>query len=415
MHTSKVTSFFKSIQPSLYYVLAALFLLFEMGVQSSPGVMATGIMQDLQLSAGRFGLAMGCYFFSYTLMQIPVGLLFDRYPARRLLLLAVLICSVGVYFFAFGQGVGLLALARFFAGFGSAFAFVGVLVIANQWFSARHFALLVGIAQWVAAVGAMAGLMPLAYWVRLYGWRQAALLLAMIGAVLLVLILLFMRNKPVSQQAPRAPRAMASLRNVLGNRQTYWIGIYAFTAWMPMVVFAELWGVPYLSVRQHLSNEVSAQLCSLIWVGLAVMSPILGYVSDRRRHRQRYMVACSVMGLLSALWLLYTPAAASAQLVVMMLLIGGAAAGQILCFALIRDYFPERDLAVAIGLINMAVVVTGALFQPLVSALLQWHAGASASHGLSTLSQADFVFALSVIPVCYVIGLVVSVAGLRDA
>jgi Arabinose efflux permease len=138
MKKNKIKLFHK-IKPALYYLLAALFLLFEMGVQSSPSVMATPMMAEIGMNTATFGSAMGCYFLSYTLMQIPVGLLFDRLSAKYLLVGATAVCTVGAYLFHFGYSAWVLALARFLTGFGSAFAFVGVLVIADQWFSAKLF------------------------------------------------------------------------------------------------------------------------------------------------------------------------------------------------------------------------------------------------------------------------------------
>lgn len=403
------------IKSSVYYALAAFFLLFEMGVQSSPSVMASHLMTELNMDAAVFGTAMGLYFLSYTLMQIPVGLLFDRQPAKRLLLIAVAVCAFGAYVFSLSHSLFALGISRFLTGFGSSFAFVGVLVIANQWFSARYFALLVGVAQWVAALGAMAGEMPLAYWVKVHGWRTTSVLLALIGFGLFALMVVILKDKPISSDAKLSlPSPIKSLANIVRNKQTAWIAVYAFTAWSPIALFAELWGVPYLIVKLHVSNIVAAKYCSVIWIGLAFASPVLGGLSDRLSVRRYFLVICSAIGLFGAVIVIYLPASmlsgwGTVILIVGLVAFGVAAAGQILCFALVRDNFPKHDLAVAIGVINMAVVIGGAIFQPAVGLLLHWH-----SHLAHAYQWEDYRFALSVIPAVYLLGLIVSVLGIRD-
>lgn len=407
---TNTSSFYKKIKPSIYYIVAALFLLYEMGVQSSPSVMANRLLHDLHIGADTLGIAMGMYFISYTLMQIPVGLLYDRFPAKRLLVFATLVCASGSVLFSFGEHVMLLGLARFLTGLGSAFAFVGVLVIASQWFHASKFALLVGVAQMLAAVGALVGQRPLAYWVSIWGWQYTMQVLALIGLGLAVMMLLILRTRHrcSEQPQPRLPRA--SLQHIFANRQTLWIALYAFTAWAPIAGFAELWAGPYLMAKLHVSSVIAANYTTWIWVALGITSPLLGYFSDRLGRRRPFLMVCSILGLVGVSVLLYLPMSSHTVEMVGMLTIGIAAAAQILSFALIRDNFPQQDLAVAIGIINMSVVIGGALFQPLVGLLLSWqHPGVAQSYSI-----ANFQWALWLLPLCYFVGLWVSSVKIKD-
>ena len=401
------------IKPVFYYFLGALFLWYEMAVQSSPSVMATNMMHDIALSSQWFGLAMGAYFFSYALMQIPVGLLFDRYRAKNLLMIAVLFCVSGTFLFSFGTNLWLLALARFFTGFGSAFAFIGVLVIANDWFDRRHFAFLVGLAQLIAAFGAMVGQMPLAYLVEHFKWQGAAQCIAISGLVLLLLFMFGLKH-PQKKACCDVLAPWASLKQVLCHKQTWFIALYAFSAWSPIALFAELWGVPYLMVRSHLHNLQAASYSATIWIALAIASPILGLLSDRLQKRQSLMLLCCGIGFLGSSLMLYSHYQAPYFINFCMIAIGVAASGQILCFALIKAHFPKQNLAVAVGFINMAVVIGGALFQPLVGYFIHRH------HVLMQLAQSmgylesDYRFALAIIPLCYLLGFVLSGFCIKD-
>jgi MFS family permease len=398
---------YDKIRGLLSYSLAALFLLYEMGVQSSPNVIALPLLHEFHFGAALLGIVMGVYFYSYALMQVPVGLLFDRYSSRWVLSLAVLICVTGNILFYFAQGPGLLALGRFVMGFGSAFAFVGVLVSARQHFPTRYFALLVGVAQLVAAFGAMAGEMPLAYLVRFHGWRGTTFFLIIFGAILMLLIGFCLRTKRGGAAKSSELSSKEALKRVFGNKRTYLIALYAFTAWTPITIFAELWGVPFLQVRFHLSAIYSAAINSLVWWSLAIVSPVLGAVSDYLAKRVSLMRMCSLVGILASLLLLLLSPSSGwltlVGLILAMLGIGIAASGQILTFALINDHVEKGVMATAISVNNMAVVIGGAIFQPLVGLLLRL-GQQSPNH----YSGHDYVVALIVIPLCYVVGWLVA-------
>jgi len=172
----------------IIYILAALFLFYEMALQVSPSVMTFDLMKDLKLDAKSLGIMSACYFYSYTLMQIPAGLLFDRFGPRILLTCATIVIAAGGFFFGMTTTPYLAAAGRFLMGIGSAFAFIGVLTVAARWFSAKYFAFLVGIAQFLAAMGAMGGELPLAGSVNTFGWRWTINALAIGGLFLAVII-----------------------------------------------------------------------------------------------------------------------------------------------------------------------------------------------------------------------------------
>ena len=394
------------------YAIATAFLLYEMAMQSSPSVMAGNIMRDLVLNPSIFGMTIGAYFYSYTAMQIPVGLLFDRFSPRLLLLFAIIICVLGQSLFSISHGAGELALARLLLGFGSAFAFVAVLVVANYWFAERHFALLVGIAQCFAAIGAMSGELPIAALTNHTSWRQASLICAVFGIALAILVMFFIqRDKPTSAHQSKSS-IRQSLAAIFSNKQTLFVGLYAFSSWAPIALFAELWGVPYMMKRFSITN-VTASLCTgLIWVMLAASSPLLGWLSSRFGNMRQLLTTCSLIGLITSIsLLLITPN----WLWLNALLLSGlgiAGAGQILTFELVRKNNTPSHLATAIGINNMAVVIGGALFQPLVGYVLHWHAHQDSSV-LSSYHVADYTMALLSIPLCYLIGFITSCFCIR--
>jgi len=400
---------------TIIYSLAALFLLFEMALQVAPSVMIQPLMYDFGINAMVFGVMVSFYFYSYTLMQIPVGLLFDRFSCRTLITLAIFICSIGLFFFGMTEHLLYAAMGRFFMGIGSSFAFVGVLVIAARWFPGRYFALLVGIAQMLAAVGALLGELPIAAFLTLFSWRDVIIALGAIGMILTAFSFVIIRDSPWQKHhIPHRHHLFKELREILKSGQTWWIALYAFFAWGPVMVFAALWGVPYLRVRFDVSVTTAAFAVAMVWVGIGITSPILGYLSDRWGRRGRLLTTCSSVGLICSSILIFFDL--SFPFVFPLLLgIGMGAGGQILTFAVAKDNNRPSNIGTAVGLNNMAVVAGGALLQPLVGFILHclWK-GKSDHFGIPIYTLSNYHSALSIVPICFLAALLVSTFFIRE-
>ncbi|NGX51590.1 MAG: putative sulfoacetate transporter SauU [Chlamydiae bacterium] len=397
------------------YILAALFLLFEMALQVSPSIMTRPLMHDFGIDAMVLGIICSFYFYSYTLMQIPVGILFDRFSTRTLITSAVFICSVGALFFGTTQDLYYAALGRFLMGIGSAFAFVGVLVVAARWFPGRYFALLVGVAQLLAAVGALLGELPLAALLNSFSWREVMMILGTIGVGLTLLSFTVVRDHPSKEQhIPHRHHLFRELRVILKFGQTWWVALYAFCSWGPVAVFAALWGLPYLRVRYEIPVTEAALAMAMVWIGIGITSPILGYLSDKLGRRCILLSFCSLVGLISSSALLLLPI--PLPLAFLLLFgIGVGGSGQILTFALTKDNNRSTTIGTAVGLNNMAVVAGGALFQPLVGFILQllW-VGGRAGNGIPLYTTATYNIALLVVPLCFFVGLLVSLFCIKE-
>ena len=120
------------------------------------------------------------------------------------------------------------------------------------------------------------------------------------------------------------------------------------------------------------------------------------------------------MGLVGGVPLLYSDIQGIGVTYLAMIAIGVAAAGQILAFALTRDHFPRQDLGIAIAIINMAVVMGGMIFQPLVGVILHHLALLNHPLQLHHYRLEEYQWALLALPLCYVLGLVMSVFCIRD-
>lgn len=184
------------IVPWIVWGLGCLFYFYECLLQVSPSVMSTELMRDFAVTSRTLGILSGIYFYSYAAMQLPGGVLMDRFGPHRLLTLATAICAISTIAFGLTSNFFMACIARLMIGFGSAFAAVGSMKLAANWFPAQRFALLTGMMVTIGMLGAIGGEGPLALLVDTVGWRQSMIVMGVIGLFLAFLILLIAKDAP---------------------------------------------------------------------------------------------------------------------------------------------------------------------------------------------------------------------------
>lgn len=404
--------------PFIICFLAAMFYLYEFILQVSPSVITHEMMRDLSLNAAGLGMVSACYYYAYTPMQLPAGLLYDRYGPRLLLTIAILICAAGSLLFGIAQTASLASTGRFLMGIGSAFSFIGSLVLVSRWFPPKYFALLAGIVQTMSSVGAIAGQGPLSAAVGSLGWRPSFQYLAVIGLLLAAVTWWIVRDRPAEAQSnnshPMTPRLGQSLKEVCGNSQTWMIGIYAFASWAPITAFAAIWGVPYLSSLYNVGTTEAAAACSMIWLGIGIGSPLIGWWSDVIGRRQLPLTIAALLGVFSLVCILYLPGVSFTMMWVLLFIFGLAASGQSLSFGSVTDNNRPEVVGAAIGFNNMAVVIGGALFQPLVGFILSAYWDGQMAGGAPVYTLQNYQVAMAILPLCYLLGVIISMTKMRE-
>ena len=153
--------------------VGALFYCYEFVLRIIPGALQTELSAAFgHISATTFGQISALYYFAYSPMQMPVGMLMDRFGPRRLLTFACMCCTLGSWMFTLTSSMFLVASGRFLVGFGSSFAFVGVLSLALHWLPRRYFSLVAGLITTLGMLGLVYGEVKIAEWSERIGWEQ---------------------------------------------------------------------------------------------------------------------------------------------------------------------------------------------------------------------------------------------------
>jgi MFS family permease len=166
--------------------------------------------------------------------------------------------------------------------------------------------------------------------------------------------------------------------------------------------------------RYEVSNTLASEAMAMVWIGLGIASPLLGWYSDQLGRRRSLLNFCAAVGVIAALGILYIPQLPFALTFVLLFAFGVAAGGQIISFAVVRDINRPEVTATAIGVNNMAVVAGGALFQPLVGYLLRLNWTGEMLNNTPVYSVKNYIIALSVVPLCFLVSYIAGFFLIRE-
>jgi len=346
----------------------------------APAVITRELATEFDLSAAALGNLSAFYFYSYVAMQIPTGILADRFGPRRILTLGALVAAAGALLFATASSLPLVALGRLLIGGAVGVAFVAMLKLSTHWFHPSRFATVAGLALGIGMLGAVSAGAPLRWLVDAWGWRNVMLAGAIATAALAVAIWLVVRDEPnrygYAGYLPHEDRAapahsmLGGLARVLRERNVWLILLVNGGVTGPVLTFAGLWGVPFLTTHYGVSTAAAAGFCSLLLLAWGVGGPLLGALSDRWQRRRSLFTGGTAVATLA--WgVIFLVPGLSLPLLAALLTLAGAAAGVIMIgYAYAKESAPAALAGTTGGVTNMGNMVGGMVMQPAVGWVL---------------------------------------------
>lgn len=395
----------------LVWGLGALFYLMGFFQRVAPAVMTDELMRDFGIKAAGLGNLSAFYFYSYVAMQIPTGVIADRWGPRRLLAAGAFVAGLGTLLFALADGILWAGTGRLLIGGSVAVAFVGLLKVASNWFPPRLFGLVSGLALFCGIVGAVFAGPPLRLLMAWYSWRGiivgSAVLTFFIGAG----IWLYVRDTPSEKgyedfQQPGTAAVGNDLAGIIGGLAA--VFRYPNTGLLCLIpggiagcvlTFSGLWGVPYLATHHQLTTTGASVLSTALMVAWAIGGPAFGWFSDRLgRRKPLYLLGC---GLSLAAWgaLLFLNNLPIPALAGLLAFAGFCSGCMILSFAFAKESVPLNLAGTVSGVVNMGCVMGPMILQPAVGWILDQHWQGQAVAGVRvyplTAYQAGFSLMLA--------------------
>lgn len=371
---------FEWLRWRLYTVLAASFLL-GFFYRMAPGVVADDLMRTFNTTGASLGLMVAMYFYIYTVMQVPAGILADTLGPRASTSLGALLAGSGSVLFGLAPTFEVAAAGRFLMGLGTSTIFVGLLKINTTWFRHRSQGAANGLAMLIGNLGSVLAASPFAAMLAVITWRTAFAGAGALSVALGMLTWLFVRDHPEQvgyaldpeQPVERTVTDIHWIQNLLAvitNRQV-WAGMWAqFGIAGFFFTFAGLWSVPLMQQGYGLPKTQAALYPTLAVIGLAIGALGFGWLSDRVGRRKPFII-CGPLAT-TLLWTVFilVPWQPGWQGLTLCFLIGLVGSSTSVAYIAAKETVEPRQAGMAMALVNTGVFLGVALGQPVVGWIL---------------------------------------------
>lgn len=385
--------------PWLNWGMATTFVFFQFFLQATAGLMAAKWSLDFQLTKTQVGSLSAAFFLAYVIMQIPVGLAYDRFGTRKILISASILLCLGIFGLGLSQQYWQAYLSRLIMGCGSAFGFVGMLYVTASWFSNRHFTMLVGISETLAMIGVALGEIGMASLITHLGWRITMYLVGCC-AIVVALCVIFIIQDPEDRSLSVEKETISlskALQQVLRNPQVWFAGFYGFAMISIVNAIANLWGVPFLVHRYPgMSLYTVSTMMSVVFIGSGIGGPFCAWLVQCGINRQKVMTLFALLTFLFYSLVIYWKVYFLGIVYCLLFITGFFSAAYILVFGVVKDSITKELHGTALSTANMILMMSALIQQPLLGKLLELHF--------------NFEQTLSVITVALVVATILSLA-----
>lgn len=360
------------------------------------------IAQDLALAfdttAASLGILAATYFYVYTLMQVPTGVLVDTLGPRRILLIGGVISFVGSLWFGLAPDLSQALIGRTLVGLGVSVTFIAMLKIIALSFEEHRFASLTGLGVFVGNIGSVLAGVPLAFAASEIGWRSVFVAVAVASLVFGTLAWWMMRNS-AAMGGVKVDRTVVvgGLLSVLKNRLSWAPALTNLGMCGSYFTFAGLWAMPYLTQVHGYSRNIAATHLSLMYAGFAIGCLALGIFSDRVRQRKSILIASAAGSCM--VWCVWWWGGSLPTTTTMALcfLMGFCSAGFSLTWACAKEVNPPQLAGMSTSIANVGGFFGAAVMQPLVGWLMDQVWAGTVVNGVRVYSLGDFRFGFSMV------------------
>ncbi len=365
---------------TIFGTCAFLFLM-SLFYRASSAIIAPNLVADLNLSPHALGLMGAAFFYSFAIVQLPLGLFLDRVGPRITMTILNFVGAAGAVIFAHAGGMAGGVIGRAMLGVGMAANFIGPLKLLTRWFDPSKFATLSGLLLSIGTVGSLAATTPLAMLVECLGWRKSFYSLAGLNAFLAIWVVIIIRDMPSDKQRhnnilqeKNGHSSISTSLKKLFSSWNYWaISLSTFFRYGSYAAIQSLWAGPFLIDYLKLSPITAGNLLFMLSFGVILGSPFSGIVSDRLLRSRKNTIIISIF--LSALATLafsqWRGTAYLSMLGSLLFAIGFFNSfGQVM-YGHIKDLMPKEMSATAMAGINFFTVMGAGVFIHLLGGIME--------------------------------------------
>ena len=384
-----------------------------------PGVVAADLMQAFQTSGAALGSLAATYFYIYTALQIPSGVLADTLGPRISVTLGGLVSGAGSILFGLAPDFATASWGRFLVGLGVSVVFIGLMKTNAVWFSERQYGRIGGLTLLLGNLGSIMAAGPLALLLVEVSWRSVFVSAGFASIAFAVLTLILVRNRPEDAGFPslreqeglpshpaRDQHWLRDLREVMTTRAV-WPGFWVnFGLTGCFLAFAGLWAVPLMRDLHGLDRAGASLYTTVTLAAFAIGAFKVGWISDRIGRRRPVIIAGTALSCLAWLALILLPWGPGWSGLLIFTLLGLTAGGNVVVYAAAKEVLPARVAGMAIALVNTGLFLGAAVMQPAFGWVLDLTWDGAMREGVRLYGRGDYLNGLWLSFGCALIALV---------
>lgn len=378
--------------------------------RTAPGLITEQLMRDFSVTASTIGLLTSIQFFVYTSLQVPMGILADRYGPNFFLIIGAILTGLGTIIYSLGTHEFILFFARILTGIGDATIWVNMVLILAQWFHKKEFVRLIGLAGMTGSLGFLLATVPFSAWILLLGWRtaflSAGILLCLCGILLYFVLIkkakqIFVDEADVGTEEVQREKTSVLLRRIFSNRQAWALFFCHFGVVGGYVGFISSWAVPYGTNMYDMTPSDASQLIMIGLIGALIGAPLSSWISSRLETIKKPYIIVQITVLLGWFsFLLFNGHPSLVFLLILFFIIGFGYGASALTFAAVRQTFSIKESGIVSGFANTGGFLSAVLLPIIFGYTLDYFQSTSGN-------LADGYYYGFIIPVIFsVIGLI---------
>jgi len=353
----------------------------------STAVVSSDLEATFGVGAASIALLSSAYFYAYTVMQLPSGLLSDSLGPRKTVSTFTLVAAAGALLTGMATSFETVVAGRLLIGIGVALVYIPIMKILSTWFRLNEFASLSGIVAAVGNVGALSAAGPLALMCACFGWQQVFLMLGAITFVLAALSWLITRDRPQEMSLPsiqeiealelggpvslgpmmeKIPRSR-TLKMTFGAGMRFWpLAVWFFFLYGSMMVYQGLWAGPFYHDVLGWEKATYGLVLTFVGIGMIAGCPTAGYISDKiLKSRKKVLVIGTAMYTITwaTIWMTSGQISSIEAYMAINFVFGFFGGFLVVSFAQIKELFPIAIAGTSTAALNMFPFAGGAIMQ----------------------------------------------------
>src|SRR3989339_1050103 len=343
-------------------LIAALFFSYELVQLHMLNAISSMVMQGLSLSTTDFSALCSTYLLADVIFLIPAGMILDRVPVRKVILVALALCITGTFGFAFSTTLFQASVSHFLSGIGNAFCFLSCMMLAKSWFGNKS-SFVMSVMITIGLLGGVFAQVPFTLLAQNFGWQKTLIFDGIAGCFIWMLNALFIQENRLERKAQEKTPIRTfflSLKPAFSNTQIWKCGFYTGFLNLPLMIISAMIGNLYLTKALHFAPLNASLITSMISIGTIVGSPCYGLLSDLLQRKKVWMIAGSILSLISFFLIMTVKNPQLSTMMTLFFALGFFSASQVLGYPMIADSASKDLQGTSMGL--AALLIMGLAF-----------------------------------------------------